>query len=466
VKLDGSVFYFLMRSFIGLALGFYFRRIERFHAERVPASGPVLIVANHPCSLTDSFVVGYSVERPVSFMATVQLFRFAPLRWLLTRCGVIPVNRLKDDPRGMKSVLETFERCYAVMERGGAVALFPEGITHDDLQLKEVKTGAARMALELSHRHDGKLDLRIVPVGLNFAAKENYRSDVFVNFGEPIRVNDYLAAYDTQRKDCIARLTAEIEVRIKSLIVHLPQLEHASLIAAIKRLYLARLRVGQNEINPLPGKADELALTRQIAEVVDSVHRHHPERAEDFKTSLAHYEKLLARLRIPDEVVEQGGRRRNLLWSSLGLSIVALLGLPVALYGWLHRLIPFAIVRWSVKRFAAPQKHKAQISTAAIFAGIVAFGGFYGACIVMAHALWGLPTSFWYGLSLPVASLVAFYYAREIRRLARGLRTLWILFRAPFAVRRLVAMRAELVNRVEAVHHALQRAEQISVSKP
>jgi hypothetical protein len=72
--------------------------------------------------------------------------------------------------------------------------------------------------------------------------------------------------------------------------------------------------------------------------------------------------------------------------------------------------------------------------------------------------------SFWYGLSLPVASLVAYYYAREIRRLAQGLRTLWILFRAPFAVRRLVAMRADLVNRVEAVHHALQRAE--TISKP
>jgi len=456
-----------MRSSIGLALGFYFRRIERFHAERVPANGPVLIVANHPCSLTDSFVVGYSVERPVSFMATVQLFRFAPLRWLLTQCGVIPVNRLKDDPKGMKSVLETFERCYAVMERGGAVALFPEGITHDDLQLKEVKTGAARMALELENRHAGKLGLRIVPVGLNFAAKEHYRSDVFVNFGEPICANDFLPGYDMHRKDCIARLTAEIEARIRALIVHLPQLEHASLIAAIKRLYLARLRVGQTEIKtPGHAKADEITLTRQIAEVVDAVHRDQPECAEAFKTRLARYEKLLTRLRIPDAVVEQGGRRRNLVWNGIGLSLLALLGLPVALYGWLHRLIPFAIVRWTVNRFAAPQKHKAQVSTAAIVAGVVAFGGFYGACILAVHSIWGWPTSLWYGLSLPVASLVAFYYAREFRRIARGLRTLWILCRAPFAIRRLVGMRADLVSRVEAVHHTLQRAERISANKP
>jgi hypothetical protein len=386
----------------------------------------------------------------------VQLLRFAPLRWLLTQCGVIPVNRLKDDPKGMKSVLETFERCYAVMERGGAVALFPEGVTHDDLQLREVKTGAARMALELEHRHHGKHGLQIVPVGLNFAAKENYRSDVFVNFGEPVRAADFLAGYDTQRKECIARLTAEIEARIRSLIVHLPKLEHASLIAAIKRLYLARLKVGRTELG-VPGHArvDELALTRQIAEIVETVHQSQPARAEEFKTKLATYEKLLARLQIPDEIVEHGARRRALLRSSLGLSILAIAGLPLALYGWAHRLIPYAIVRWSVNRFAAPQKHKAQISTAAMVAGVVAFGGFYGACIVMVHLCWGWPASLWYGLSLPVASLVAFYYAREVRRLARSLRTLWILTRSPFAARRLVLMRAALVREIEAVRAEL-----------
>src|SRR5215831_19075785 len=228
-----------MRALIRVALGFYFRRIERFHLERVPLSGPVLFTSNHPNSLTDSFLIGATVPRKVNFVATVQLFRFRPVKWLLGQCGVIPINRVKDDPKAMRTVADTFEACFRVLESGEAVGIFPEGITYNDSQLKEVKTGAARMALELEHRHDGRLGLRIVPVGLTFSAKEIYRSDALANFGEPIQAADFLEGYSERRKECISHLTKEIERRIQALIVHLPDLEHRRVIEAVKQLYLA-----------------------------------------------------------------------------------------------------------------------------------------------------------------------------------------------------------------------------------
>ena len=236
--------YRAMRWLVRLALGFYFRRIERFHAERVPATGPVLFTSNHPNSLTDSFVIGASVPRRVNFVATVQLFRFRPLKWLLTRCGVIPINRVSDDPRGMRTVASTFEACFGALERGEVVGIFPEGVTYEDSQMREVKSGAARMALELEHRHEGRLGLKVVPAGLTYSAKEIYRTDVLVNFGEPIQAADFLEGYAERRKECIHKLTAEIERRIQALIVHLPQLEHARVVAGVKRLYLDRLLLG------------------------------------------------------------------------------------------------------------------------------------------------------------------------------------------------------------------------------
>jgi glycerol-3-phosphate O-acyltransferase / dihydroxyacetone phosphate acyltransferase len=471
-------FYDLVRGFIGLALGFYFRRIERFHSQRVPLSGPVLFTSNHPNSLTDSFVIGTAVARRVNFVATVQLFRAKPLKWLLSHCGVIPINRVKDDPRAMRTIADTFEACFGVLEKGEAVGIFPEGITYDDSQLKQVKSGAARMALELEHRHQGKLGLQIVPVGLTYSRKEMYRSDALVNFGEPIRVADFVEGYGERRKECISALTAEIERRIQGLIVHLPQLEHAQVIDGVKRLYFDEIWPGQggdpglsrrsvlsqaaNGGQPLSGRAEELLLTQRIVEAVEHVYQTEPERAAAFAARLAWYERWLGRLRISEENLAALPHKRRLIAQSFVWALVALVGAPIAVYGWAHRIIPYTLVKWAAARFAEPGKKKAQRSTVAIVAGIVGFGLFYGFCILLVQLLFGWPVSLWYGLSLPIASLLAHYYVREVRRLLVALRDAVILLRARVASRRLLRVRAGLIAEIDQVRHELRSRPELA----
>ncbi|HEX4263008.1 MAG TPA: lysophospholipid acyltransferase family protein [Verrucomicrobiae bacterium] len=441
-----------MRRLIGLALGFYFRRIERFHIERVPASGPVLFVSNHPNSLTDSFVIGASVPRKVNFIGTVQLFSFKPVKWLLTQCGVIPINRLKDNPKAMRSVADTFEAVYAVLERGEAVGIFPEGVTYDDSALKEVKSGAARMALELEHRHGGKLGLRLVPVGLTYSAKEIYRSDALANFGEPIVAADFIEDYAERRKECIVRLTEEIERRIQSLILHLPKLEEARVVEGVKRLYFDRLLLG-NQIAFEAGamQANELMLSQKIAETVDRVYRTEPERAAAFAVKLDFYERWLARLKISDEALKLFPQRKELAPQAAEWTFIAVVGAPIAFYGWVHRLIPYALIKWSTRKFTMEGKRKAQASTTAIAAGVVGFGVCYAVYIALVQWLFGWPASLWYGLSLAPTGLLAHYYLREIRRLWASVQATLVLLRTPFAARRLLTIRAELISEIESV---------------
>ncbi len=443
--------YRLCRWLLRAALGFYFTRIERFHRERVPHTGPVLFTSNHPNSVTDAFVIGTSVPRKVNFVATVQLFRSRILRRLLTHCGVIPINRMKDDPRAMRTVMQTFEACFRVLERGEAIGIFPEGITHDDPQLKTVKTGAARMALELEHRHGGQLGLQIVPVGLTFSAKEHYRSDVLVNFGERIRVAAYLGGYPDKKHECFQRLTAEIEHRIESLILHLPKLERARVVEAVKRLYLDRLLVGNRIIHePVPPKAGELLLTQAIANAVAFTYEHHPERAATFVHDLAHYEHWLSRMRLSDNDLAHFPNKAQLIGHSVAWTLLGLVLAPVAAFGWVHRWLPILFVNWAVKHFARYSSGKTHVATTSILAGTVSFGVFYGTYIAVFHALFGLPASLWYALSLPVASLAAHYYAKELRRFAASLRCTAVQLRAPSAARRLLAWRKELIEEIEA----------------
>lgn len=458
VRSSIPLLYRIGRGLFRLTLGFYFSRIQRFHAERVPGSGPVFFTANHPNSVADAFVIGTSVSRKVNFVGTVQLFRWRAVCWLLTRCGVIAINRVKDDPRAMRTVLQTFEACFRVLEKGEAVGIFVEGLTSDDPQLKTVKTGAARMALELEERHGGRLGLQLVPTGLTYSAKDRYRSTALVYFGEPIKAADYLAGYHKNRHDGIQALTAELERRIQALMLHLPHLERARIVDAVKRLYLDRLWAGNTVIHePVPPEAGELLLTKAIAARVEQAFEEHPARAEEFVRRLNHYERELRALHLSDEILAHFPDRRHILAHSLWLLVVMVIGAPVALYGWIHRILPYFIMEGASKKFAKQPADRTHIATTNMLAGILAFTLFYSLYTVIFHLLVGWPWTVWYALSLPVASLLAHYWLGEFRRFEASLRAAVVLLRAPAAGQRLLAERAEMIRLIDIERSELLR---------
>ena len=49
------------------------------------------------------------------------------------------------------------------------MGIFPEGVTYNDALMRPMKSGTARMALELEQRHGGQLGLRVVPVGISYS---------------------------------------------------------------------------------------------------------------------------------------------------------------------------------------------------------------------------------------------------------------------------------------------------------
>ena len=122
----------------------------------------------------------------------------------------------------------------------------------------------------------------------------------------------------------------------------------------------------------------------------------------------------------------------------------------------MHRLAPYCLVKWSVNHFADPLVHRAQIATAAIIAGLVSFGFFYGLYTWIFHYFFGWRAAVWYGLSLPVAGMIAHYYLRKLRRLTGAVRDTVTLLRSPAATRRLLALRAQLVREIESARQEIK----------
>jgi glycerol-3-phosphate O-acyltransferase / dihydroxyacetone phosphate acyltransferase len=138
-------------------------------------------------------------------------------------------------------------------------------------------------------------------------------------------------------------------------------------------------------------------------------------------------------------------------------AVLIILGAPLALYGWIHRLLPYSIIKLAARKLAQPGKKKAQASTASILAGLVAFAFCFALYVLIFDWLLGWPATVWYALSLPPASLLASYYTRAGRKWLHQLRIVLVFLRARGLVRRLLAMRAGLISELEAV-----RKEQVT----
>lgn len=124
-----------------LAAAVFYR--ARYAGDRVPATGPALLVANHPNSLLDPTLVVAAAQRPVRFLAKAPLFSDRKIGWLVKAAGAIPVYRRADDPAQMNRNEDAFRAVWEALGSGSAVGIFPEGTSHSEPSMAPLRTGAA-----------------------------------------------------------------------------------------------------------------------------------------------------------------------------------------------------------------------------------------------------------------------------------------------------------------------------------
>jgi 1-acyl-sn-glycerol-3-phosphate acyltransferase len=150
-----------------LLRGLYRIRVEG--AERIPAVGGCIIVANHE-SLLDPWILSLATPRRVRFMAKAELWRYPVVRWAMEAYGTFPVERGSGDTGAMA-------RAGELLEEGELLGMFPRGTSRPHGN-RVWHRGAARLAL--AH------GVPIVPVTLRNTRQVLPRRAMAVVVGEPI----------------------------------------------------------------------------------------------------------------------------------------------------------------------------------------------------------------------------------------------------------------------------------------
>jgi 1-acyl-sn-glycerol-3-phosphate acyltransferase len=116
------------------------RRIYRIEVEggdRIPESGPCILVSNHE-SIADPFFLGVATTRPIHYMSKIELWNNPIVGKLMDGFGTFPIERGGGDSGALRHGIR-------LLQQGGVLGVFPQG-TSKARRHRPFMRGAARLA--------------------------------------------------------------------------------------------------------------------------------------------------------------------------------------------------------------------------------------------------------------------------------------------------------------------------------
>jgi len=404
-------------AFLRLCLRIFFRRIELLGMERVPGGRPVIFAVNHPNGLVDPLFLLCHAPAPVSFLGKAPLLGYPVIGYLARTFDMIPVYRKQDNSGGSNA--ETFSRARDVLRRGGSIAIFPEGTTHDDPKLRDLKTGAARIALGAELEEE----LLVVPTGIYYTAKHVFRSSALVLFGEPLHVKPVPTdATGEPPVDDVEDLTAAIEAGLRSVTLQADSHAALELVGRAEDIFTA------DDEQPL---VEEFDLRRRFIDGYHYLRMRDPARLEKLQAAITQFEAELrrAKLDVHELRPEIDGVR---LFRVLVL-------LPLALLGAVISYPTYRLVGFLAHRLSKGERNV--LATMKFLGALALYPLTYLAIAIVAGLRFGWLAGVVTALAVPFLGYIALYVFEEIDDVIGDLRAVGHRLFRKYGYTRLLAQR-------------------------
>ncbi len=396
--------------------------------------GPVIFVGNHPNGLVDPGIVFATTRRHVTFLAKAPLFKMPVLGWMLKWMDALPVFRKQDSPGEMTKNESTLTASIQALGTGRAITIFPEGKSHSEPQLADLKTGCARIALE-AVRQGAKV--QIVPVGLNYRQKDRFRSRVRVDVGPAIDPAQFAPKDTEDPHDAARRLTDAIADALRAVTLNLEQWGDLPLLETAEALYA--LRVGE--------RAKDQERLAAFARGMQLLREEQPQRFEQLKTEVLAFQSRLSLVDAKARELAYRYRPSTVVWFMVR-NLLWLLGLPLALCGIVLFVIPYWIPILMVKAVKPEEDVEATVKVltllllAPLWLALVTVGAWLG---------FGWPAGLAALLgTLPLGLFTRYYFERRVSAM-RDARMFLVLASRKRLKARLLAEGDALAAQIEAV---------------
>ncbi len=160
--------YYFIKSWVRAGLQFFCRKVVISNRNVLNAKGLLLLACNHPNSFFDAVLLGALFKNPVHFLARGDAFKNPIAKKILTTLKAIPIYRLSEGKEYLALNDTAFERCNRILRDRGIVLIFSEGLCLNQWELRPLKKGSAKIAINAWKQEAISKAFRVLPVSLNY----------------------------------------------------------------------------------------------------------------------------------------------------------------------------------------------------------------------------------------------------------------------------------------------------------
>ncbi|UKN02886.1 1-acyl-sn-glycerol-3-phosphate acyltransferase [Paracrocinitomix mangrovi] len=367
----------------------YFRRIDIKGLDQIK-EGPYIFISNHPSAFMDPVAVATSIKPKVYFLAAGEYMGKGIKYWFMNKfLNMIPIYRPSTMPEDAHKNDAIFDKCIEHLKAGKSIIVFPEGASFAERKINPLKTGVARIVRAAEISTDFKINIRILPIGLNYSDPHKFRSDLFINIGEPIQASDYFTKENDKEAEEIKALTTDMEAALINTVIHIEQYEQEELLSRIQESYLRDLKTEMGI--EFKDQESEFELNQEVVNAINYFKSTNSDAYDKMVDELNEYFEILRTNNIHDRELRKYREKPHLsqiffiIWSA-----------PLFLIGFIGNIIPYQITTFVQKKINVKGTFKGSIILAT---GMVIFSFWYILGIVL---LWKLTPLAFYSLLLPV----------------------------------------------------------------
>ena len=408
-----SFFYSILKPYVDFVTKTYFRTtVHNF--KNVPKDEILIYAPNHQNALMDALAVLATVHTEPVFLARADIFKKKTIEKILTFLRILPIYRIRDGKESLGNNEAIFRKTVDVLKNKNGLVILPEGNHAGIRRLRTLKKGIARIVFEAEETNDFKLDIKIIPVGLDWSDYVNFRSRLFVNFGEPINVSEYYDEYKKNPPRGMNLLRERVAEELKKNMIHIENEEYYDMFDHIRYIYLPNMikKMGFKR-NKQP---NQFYAQKKIIEKLNHFVENKPKEAKILSDKTSRFTDLVKKLNFRPWVVQ---KKVHYTFKIIVQSLLMFLLFPIYLIGGIMNYLPYKTPVWMTKKI----KDRQFISSVRDVAGLVLFTIYYLILIIVSLFI---DQAWWLKLStlvaLPFAGLFAFHYYVEAKKLFARIR--------------------------------------------